>query len=86
MKKLLSLAAIVAIVTCTFAFTSKKTSPWCVRNAAGTTCQLATGLQQDDIKGTITKYWPAYINETQTPCHLASPSTQCITNIRLAID
>ena len=84
MKKLLSLAAIVGVVTCTFAF-SKKQGTFCIRNAANNACELKTLQVQDDLHGTTFKYWPGYINETQTPCAQATIA-QCATNIKLIHD
>jgi len=85
MKKLLSLAAIVGVVTCTFAFTSKKQGTFCVRNAANNGCELKTLQVQDDIHGIVFKYWPNYVNETTTPCANAT-TAQCATTIKLSHD
>ena len=41
MKKIFSFVTVAAIVTGAFAFTTKTTTPFCVRNAAGTGCEVS---------------------------------------------
>jgi hypothetical protein len=47
MKKLLSIAAVAAIVTSAFAFTTKGVAVFCLRNAAGTACQVVNNKHID---------------------------------------
>lgn len=80
MKKILSFAAIAAIVTGTFAFTSKKySSNFCLSNTNGGTC-VFKATQSVNVNGT--QFW---YDNTITPtvaadCNLA---TNCVTPIKL---
>lgn len=76
MKKLLSLASILAMVIGTWAFAPTIDETFCVRNEDGNACELLHDAQEDP-NGEINHYWPEYINEILTPCAQADPATQC---------
>jgi hypothetical protein len=84
MKKLLSVVAVAAIVTSAFAFNTKNLT-FCVRNAAGTACQIVHKVE--DPSGPIFKQYTIAQgwDGTALGCTQA-PIAKCATNVNLIGD
>jgi hypothetical protein len=85
MKKLLSVVAVAAIVTSAFAFSTKTSTKFCVRNAGATGCELTPTTKQI-IAGTPNfKIYPLGENQwdgSEASC-IAAGTVKCSVDIRL---
>jgi hypothetical protein len=84
MKKLLSIAAVAAIVTSAFAFSANKVAAFCVRNATATGCQVIQA--KEIVSGTPNfKHFPLGLTQwdgSNADCTGAA-ITDCSVDIRL---
>ena len=88
MKKLLSVVAVAAIVTSAFAFNTRALA-YCVLNGTGTACVVKTSVVEQTNGAATDTHFPFAAgkwNGTFAGCNAASPTTDCITPIRLIAD
>ena len=85
MKKILSFLAVASIITSSFALTNKELTDFCVRNAAGTACEVITNKKMSTGTPNFLHYpfGPSQWDGTHSGCTSASPTTDCIVPIRL---
>lgn len=85
MKKLLSIAAVAAIVTSAFAFTSKGTASFCVFDAVLNNCKVITGKHIDPT-GTLFQEYPLAAGKWDGQTGTCTGAANCSQNIRLIND